>query len=205
MPQGTTAEPFRPSSGQAVGWTGLVLLCAGAGWAVLEDPGLASLRVALGMLLAAAVVWAAMLRPRAAVLHDRGLLVLRNALSDTYVPLVRIDRVSVRQTLDVHVGDQTYVCIGIGRSVRDAMRRRTHPASELETLTGHAAAASGEAYGDFVARRISTLAHEARSSTGRAEPGSPDAAPPDVRREWARPEVALLTVLVLALVVALAV
>jgi hypothetical protein len=203
MPAATTVEPFRPSSGQGVGWTGLVLLCGGAVWAVAADPGLPSLRVGLGMLLAATVVWVAMLRPRAAVRHDEGLLVLRNPLSDTYVPLSRIDQVSVRQTLDVLVGDERYVCIGIGRSARETMRRRRQTLTELESPTGHSAPAAGEAYGDFVARRISTLAHEARSSA-RRRTDDPALHPPAVRREWALPEAALLAVLTLAFLATLA-
>jgi hypothetical protein len=213
MPAATPVEPFHPTSGQAVGWTGLVLLCVGAVWAVVDDPGLSSARVALGMLLAATVVWATMLRPRALVRHDQGVLVLRNPLSDTHVPLSRIDRVSVRQTLDVQVDEDRYVCIGIGRTAREAMRRRKGPTGEMESLTGHPAPAAGEGYGDYVARRIGILAHEARSSApgssaprasaGQGHTGDP--APPAVRREWAVPEIVTLTVLALAFLGALVV
>jgi hypothetical protein len=73
----------------------------------------------------------------------------------------------------------------------------------MESLTGHPAPAAGEAYADFVARRISTLAHEARSTARRDGPDPGAVPPPAVRRAWALPEVVALAALALALAVAL--
>ncbi len=194
MPEAPPVERFHPTSGQAVGWAGLVLLCAGAVYVVAAEPGRTSLRVALAMLLASAVVWVAMLRPRAEVRHHDAALVLRNPLTDTFVPLALVDRVTVRQTLDVHVDDDCYRCIGIGLSVRQSMRRRKRGAAAAPR-TGMPD--PGQAYADFVVWRVDTLAREAR---GAVRGGGQV---PPVRRRWAVPEVTVLATLAVALVAAL--
>ena len=49
-------------------------------------------------------------------------LVLRNMLSTIYIPLAAIEEVAVRQVLAVRAGDKRYVCAGVGRTLRQAMK-----------------------------------------------------------------------------------
>jgi hypothetical protein len=195
-------EKFAPTNGEVLGWGSIAALAALLVVAVVSEPNLVGTRVALGIALAMVLVWAVLLRPRAAAYPET--LVLRNMVSDTHLPLAEVEEVTVRHTLNVWVGDKRYACAGIGRSSRQMLRRATEPD---RTLFGSSAPRSprlGEGgsadprldYPRFVETRIDELAKAARSRGG---------APPRVRRVWAVPEIAALSVLGAALLVSLAV
>ena len=113
-------ERFKATSGQAVGWGGLIFAAVIVGYVVLAHHTLTGLRVALGMVLFALVVWMTQLRWRATLYPDG--VVLRNGARDAVLPLVLVDAVTVRQTLNVWAGERRYVCVGIGRSARSMVK-----------------------------------------------------------------------------------
>lgn len=164
-----TAHDFRPTSGRGVGTLGIVGALVVAGYVGYAERSVPGVRIALGAALVAAGVWAVLLRPRASV-RD-GTLVLRHALSDTHIPLARVEGVRLRSFLQVWADGRRHICTGIGRSTRSQLMGR-----------------EGGDYGDFVVARISGLSEEAR----RAAERTPQAAVPPVRRHWAWHAVALV-------------
>ena len=197
-------QTFRPTNGALLGWVALVAAAAVALVAVVQEPDLLGVRVALGAALVALLVWVALLRPRAVATADT--LVLRNLVSDTHVPLARVDAAVVRQVLQVWVGEECYRCTGIGRSARSLMGRRNHGGAlaalgleQVDRRIGAAGAGgdigSGADYATFVETRIEELARTARRDA-RTEP-------PSVRRVWARLELAAVAVLSVGFAVSL--
>ena len=49
-------------------------------------------------------------------------LVLRNMLSTIHLPLAAIEEIAVQQVMAVRVGGKRYVCAGVGRTLRQAMK-----------------------------------------------------------------------------------
>jgi hypothetical protein len=188
-------ERFKPTNGMFVGWAGLacaavaVVYCAG--WVHT----LTGLRVALGAVFFAIVVWVTQLRPRATVYPHH--LVLKNALRDTSIPLAAIDEVSVRQTLRVFADDQRHVCIGIGVPVREELRRKRKNRPNLlgasrwgefiERAERAAPDQTAMPYQTFVVTRIEELVEQEKKQAG-------DRPPRAVRRHWAWPEITALAV-----------
>jgi hypothetical protein len=195
---GGNAEPverFKPTSGMAVGYIGLLFALVAVGYVVLFVHTVAGLRVGLGAVFIGIVVWITQLRPRATAYRDR--LLLKNSLRDHLIPLVLIDEVTVRQTLNVWVGEQRYVCVGIGASLRSMFkenRRKLGPTGLAPSRWGEYAAEEPKpesleqtsmTYEKFVVTRIDELVDQAK----KAQPeGAADGERP-VRR-WAWPEVA---------------
>lgn len=201
-PRPQPIQTFRPTNGAILGWSGVAVATVVALYVLVTDPSLRSVQLALALALAAMVVWVTMLRPRATAYEDT--LVLRNMLRDTHVPLARIDSAVVRQTLNVWVGGERHVCVGIGQTARSMLRQRgrgTVPGAGLPQHTETSGALAGSAIGaggpyhQFVETRIEDLAREAR----RDQRGLGL----EVRREWARPELAALGLLGAALVASL--
>ena len=195
-------QRFKPTGGTVIGYASLVAGAVVVGLVVVTQPTLAGLRTCLAVGIVAVLVWMALLRPRATAYDD--VLVLRNLATDTHVPLARIDEVVVRHTLNVWVGDDRYVCIGIGRSTRRLVGRRDHgPLAVLGVehddarwgFGGQHDDAADRDYAGFVETRIVDLARTARRDL-RGEP-------PAVRRVWAVPELTVLGILAAALVVTL--
>ena len=143
------------------------------------------------------------LRPRATAYADT--LVLRNPVSELHVPLADVDAVTVRQTLNVWVGDERYVCVGIGQSSRELLKRRSrgpmsflglHQVDDRMGLGHLRDVGATTDYASFVERRITELAQAARQARDpRPSPG--------VRRLWAVPELAALSMLGAALALTL--
>lgn len=187
-----TVERFRPTSGQVLGWTGLVLVALAVLAGLSEGP---VWPVVTGALALGALDWAAMLKPR--VLVSGRWLVLRNMLETVRVPLAAVEEVAVRQVLAVRVGERRYVSPAVGRSLRQTLkggRRDETAASDLAT----------QAYPDFVEDRIRHLAAEARTHEGVARySAAQEALGADVRREPAWVEIALLTLTAAAFVATL--
>lgn len=202
LPTAARPEPvqqFKPTTGVAIGVAGLVACVLVLVVVVLTERNADGVRVALGTLLVAALIWAVLLRPRATAYRDT--LLLRGIVSDTHVPLAAIDTALVRNVLAVWTDDRRYTCAGISRSTR-SMVKRPRGGGALQVLgirqfDDRMAAVGdigGTDYPTFVETRITELASAARRD-GRPVPG--------VRREWAVPELAAIGGLTLAFVASL--
>jgi len=202
-PAPPVVQKFKPTGGSIVGYASIVLLGAAVVVTLVSEPNLLGVRVALGILLLMLLTWIALLRPRADATRDT--LRLRNLISDHHVPLARIDGVAVRQMLLVWVGEDRYTCVGIGRSARQLMgnKRKRGPMAVLGIEQTDDRMGMGQSpqvdssvdYASFVENRIEDLARSAR----RDLPEEPAA----VRREWARPEITALSVVVALFVLSL--
>lgn len=187
-------ERFKPTGGRITGYLGLSLLAVGVGYVLWRVHTVTGLRIGLGLVAFATVIWITQLRPRATVYAEA--LRLNNMLRDTIVPLRLIDEVSVRQMLCVWVGDERYTCIGIGRSVR-ALTGHKRPTSRVlgfgkmndmaEKADLPALEQTAMPYQSFVEIRIDDLVKYAKKSPV----SDPDAR---VTRVWAVPELAVLIV-----------
>jgi hypothetical protein len=208
-PEDVTVEKFAPNGGQVVAGIGaLVVLGMIVAWAT--DPEQDTLWVPCLALVIALLIWTSTLRPR--VLVEGSSLVLRNMLSTVRIPLAAIDEVVVRQVMAVRAGEKRYVCAGVGRSLRQAMkgsaamRARQHAGGltgELATA-GESEVRPGVIYADYVELRIGDHVKKDRLRRGVTR-SSPEAAElaAQVHREPAWPEIAALGASVLLLVVAL--
>ena len=196
-------EKFAPNGGTAIAVVGgLVALTFIVAWAVdihrvpLWVPGVA--------LLGAAVVWISTVRPRVRVQDHE--LVLRNMLTTTYLPLASIEEVAVRQVMAVRAGGKRYVCAGVGRSLRSALKGSAveRAREQMGGLRGELAKVRepGINYADFVELRVQELVNEDRMRRG-VKKFSPeaDALAEHARREPAWPEIAALGVIALFIVV----
>ncbi len=179
-------ERFKPTTGFFLGWAGLVCAAVAVGYCLVSVHTVTGLRVSLGALFSAVVVWATQLRPRATVYPHH--LVLKNSLRDTSVPLGAIEQVSVRESLHVYAGDARHVCIGIGEPIRaELKRRRRKQQSMLGSGRWHEFAEMAEraapdqtamSYTTFVVTRIEELVEQEKKELRGAAPGG-------VRRMWA--------------------
>jgi hypothetical protein len=201
MPAETDAqepvERFKPTSGMFVGYAGLALAAILVVSVALTERSVLGLQLALGAAFFGVLVWATQLRPRATAYPRH--VVLRNTVRDAHVPLTEVDEVSVRQVLTVHVGEDRYVCIGIGSNRRQEMRSRRRREvgsgmSRLSELTVKAERSSHDAravsYQDFVASRLAELVDRAKQEPTERRPGEPGTA--GYRFAW--PEIVALTV-----------
>jgi hypothetical protein len=191
-----TVEKFAPNGGTAVAVLGaIVILGFLVGWAV--EPDEVPLWVPGATLLGGVVLYTSTVRPRVLVVGHE--LVLRNMLSTAYIPLAAIEELAVRQVLAVKAGDKRYVCAGVGRSLRQAMKGSAvqRAREDMGGLRGEIAAVRepGMNYADFVEIRIQELINEDRARRGIAK-FSPevDELAEQARRELAWPEIALLVV-----------
>jgi hypothetical protein len=203
----TRVEKFAPNGGTVSAVIGGVVAVGFiVAWAVDMDE--VPLWVPAVALLGAIVLYTSTVRPR--VLVQGHELVMRNMLSTVYVPLAAIEEMAVRQVLAVRVGGKRYVCAGVGRSLRQAMKgSAVQDARErMGGLRGEVAAATvrepGMNYADFVELRIQELINEDRMRLGikRFSPEADELAR-QVRREPAWPEIAALVAATVFLVVAI--
>lgn len=196
-------ERFKPTGGHVLGYAGVAVALFTIGYVAVAAHSQTGLRIALGAAFFGVVVWVTQIRPRATAYRRH--VVLKNALSDTHVPLAHVDDVVMGQTLNIWVGEQRYVCIGIGHSLREDIKsRRRRDAGSLGTsrfseLTLMADRASNDerasTYQTFVVTRLAELVEQAKKE--------PAPAPEAPRHVWAWPEVAALGVTGLAFVVSL--
>lgn len=187
-------QHFPPSSGRWTGGLGIVLALAVAGVAVTEIGTGWGRATLVGALLAAVVLYAAMLRPRVSLTQDA--LVLRGMTDTVHLPLVSIEELVVRQLLVVRAGDRRFTNSGLGRSWRTLAR--TPAARSGERIEIH----DGIAPVDFAEERIRQALDDARRVSG-VKPwrDQPDETLPPVRRERAWWLVALMGVLAVLFVV----
>jgi hypothetical protein len=203
-------ERFKPTTGIFIGWAGVAIAAFALGYVALDVHTLVGLRIGLGALFAAALIWVSQLRPRVTA-YTRELHLL-GSVRDARVPYVAIDEVTMGQTLNVWVGDQRFVCIGIGRSLGADIRQRarkqsqgsllgksrTRDFSEKADLAGLDQTAMS--YHTFVVTRIEELVDQAKRKRGPAG-GAPEDT--EVRRPYAVPEIVAVTVTGLAFLVSL--
>jgi hypothetical protein len=189
-------ERFKATSGFFAGYIGLVLAVFVVGYVLLSVHTVTGLRVALGMTLFGLVTWVTQLRSRAAAYPDH--LLLKNSVRDAVIPLTLITEVSVRQTLNVWVGERRYVCIGIGASVRSIFKNRKKPAAsplgmsrmrEFSEMAERAAPdQSAMAYEAFVVTRIDELVEASKKKAAEEAGTGKD------HYVYAWPEITALTV-----------
>lgn len=195
--QDQSAERFRPTSGQVLGYLGLALVALVVVIGVVDREHGFSAPVVAGALVLGVLDWAAMLRPR--VRLEGRWLVLRNMLETVRIPLAAIEEVAVRQVLAVRVGDRRFVSPGVGRSVRQALKSNRPVAA-----TRAPGDAPTQSYPDFVEERIRHRATEARTLEGVERYSDAQVAlAAEVRREPAWLEIGLLAAAVVGLVVTL--
>jgi hypothetical protein len=199
-------EKFARNGGTVIAVLGgLVALVFVAGW--IFDPSGVPLVVPAVALFGALVVYLSTVRPRVLVMD--GDLVLRNMLSTVRLPLASVEEIAVRQVLAVRAGGKRYVCSGVGRTLRQALKGSAmqRAREQMGGLQGEIAKASsmepGIQYADFVEIRIQELVNEDRTRRGvrRYSPESAALAE-HVRREPAYPELAALVALAVFIVVA---
>lgn len=197
-------ERFKPTGGVFVGYAGLAAAALALGYVLLSVHTVTGLRVALGAVFFGVVVWMTQVRPRATAYPRH--VVLKNSVRDAHVPLAAVDEVAMGQMLNLWVGDERYVCIGIGQSLREDLKTRrrkqdvTGGGNRLSQLTLMAERASTDeramSYQTFVVTRLEELVEQAKRERA-AEP------PPPARHVVAWPEVTALAVTGLAFVVGL--
>ncbi|MBA2464732.1 MAG: hypothetical protein H0V42_07140 [Nocardioidaceae bacterium] len=200
-------ERFKPTSGIFTGYAGVALVLLTVGYVAYTVHTVTGLRIALAAVFFGLIVWVTQLRPRATVYPQH--LVLKNSVRDAHVPLDAIDEISLGQTLNVWVGDQRYVCIGIGNSIRAEIkshrkREQTVGSSRLTELTLRAERANNDeramSYQTFVETRLEELVDAAKRQRGPKVEVS-TVAEPGYRIAWV--EVAALVVIALAFLASL--
>jgi hypothetical protein len=188
-------EKFAPNGGTPIAVIGgVVALAFVVAWAFDTD-GMPLWVPALALLFAV-LLHMSTVRPRVRV-EDRQ-LVLRNMATTVRLPLASVEEVAVRQVLAVRAGGKRYVCAGVGRTLRQAMKGSAvqHAREEMGGLRGEMARAvrePGMNYGDFVELRIRELVNEDRVRRGiKLYSAEADELARQVRREPAYVELALL-------------
>jgi len=201
-------ERFKPTSGQLVGWSGVVVAVLIIVYVAFQDHTVLGLRLALGAAFAAVLIWVTQLRPRATAYRRE--LLLHGSLKDTFVPYLAINEVTMGQTLNVWVGSRRLVCVGIGRSIGFEMRQRVRSHGQGAQMGGNRSyqfAGRAEttevrehsmSYQVFVLNRINDLLAAARSEQQRRDDRQPV---PAVRSRYAVPEIVALAVTGAAFVV----
>jgi hypothetical protein len=196
LAEGEVIERFRPTTGAAVGWSGLGVIVLVVAYCLVEVHTVVGLRIVLGCLLGAVVLWVTQFRPRVTA-YDRGLLMIGSIL-DTMVPYTAVDDVRLGQTLVVRAGGRRFTCVGIGQSLGADMRRRLRATGHGNTLDLHRnyvfagrqpgvdADEPGMSYHEFVMTKINELLV--------AHPRGAEEARPSVQRAYALPEIAALLV-----------
>ena len=205
LADGEVIERFRPTSGGGVGWSGLGVGVLVVAYCLVEVHTVVGLRVVLGCLFGAVVLWVTQFRPRVTA-YDHGLLMVGSVL-DTLVPYGAVDDVRLGQTLVVRSGGRRFTCVGIGQSLGADMRRRLRATGHGNTLDLHRTYVfagahpgadqdePGMSYHEFVMTKINELLV--------AHPRAAEGARPPVRRAFALPEIAALLVTGAALVASL--
>ncbi|HEX5086516.1 MAG TPA: hypothetical protein VFV89_01840 [Nocardioides sp.] len=200
-------EKFAPNGGTVTAVVaGLVALAFILAWAI--DIHRVALWVPALALLGGAIVWISTVRPRVRVQNHE--LVLQNMVTTTYLPLASIDEVAVRQVMAVRAGGQRYICSGVGRSMRSALKGSSveQARQQVGGLRGELAKVPepGMHYADFVELRVRELINEDRMRRGvkRYSPEADELAK-QVRRVPSWPAIAILAVVAVFLVVSLVV
>ena len=203
-------ERFKPTTGTLIGIAGLLVAAFALGYVLISVHTVVGLRIGLGAVFGAVVVWVSQLRPRVTAYTKD--LYLRGPLRDARVPYVLIDEVTMAQTLNVWVGEQRFMCIGIGKSLGSDIRQRAKKerqgsllgSSRTREFSEKAELAAPDqtamSYHTFVVTRIEELVDQAKRDLRRSG-GSTEGE--QVRRPYAVPEIVALAVTGLAFLVSL--
>ena len=203
-------ERFKPTTGLFVGVVGLLIATFTLGYVVLSVHTTVGLRLGLGAVFGAVVVWVSQLRPRVTA-YTRDLH-LKGSLRDARVPYVLIDEVTMAQTLNVWVGGRRFMCIGIGKSLGSDIRQRAKKerqgsllgTSRSREFSERAEVAAPDqtamSYHTFVVTRIEELVDQAKRELRRRGESTEGLA---VTRPYAVPEIVALTATGVAFVVSL--
>ncbi|MEP6814286.1 MAG: hypothetical protein ABI873_01905 [Marmoricola sp.] len=115
-PTNTREFNFTPNNGVLTGWLAIALGVGGLVWAAMNPHTAVGVRLGVGSGLLMLVAYAFLLRPRIKV--TEGVLLLVNPLEDVSMPLSIVDKVVVRSTTRVYVGEKNYSAVAVGRKVR---------------------------------------------------------------------------------------
>ena len=194
-------ERFKPTTGVFIGIAGLLVAAFALGYVLINVHSVVGLRVGLAAVFGAVVIWVSQLRPRVTAYTKD--LHLKGSVRDARVPYVLIDEVTMAQTLNVWVGEQRFVCIGIGKSLGSDIRQRAKKerhgsllgASRTREFSEKAEVAAPDqtamSYHTFVVTRIEELVDQAKRELRRSG-GSTEGE--EVRRPYAVPEIVALAV-----------
>ena len=203
-------ERFKPTTGVFIGIAGLLVAAFALGYVLINVHSVVGLRIGLGAVFGAAVIWVSQLRPRVTAYTKD--LHLKGSVRDARVPYVLIDEVTMAQTLNVRVGEQRFVCIGIGKSLGSDIRQRAKKerhgsllgASRTREFSEKAEVAAPDqtamSYHTFVVTRIEELVDQAKRELRRSG-GSTEGE--EVRRPYAVPEIVALALTGLVFVASL--
>ncbi|MBF4161799.1 hypothetical protein [Nocardioides acrostichi] len=204
---------FAPTSGRVTGILGLLICAVTIVAALVGERTVTSFAFAAGCLLAAALVWTTLLRPRLWVEH--GVLVLRNPFSTVRIPLAAIRSVVVRQVFAAHVGGDRYVNASIGRSRQKAVMGSSAALQQVrgglwggalggDRMWGSGSDEGGLEFATYVEEELGRqIDADLRARGIRARSPEQAALAEQVARERAWPSVAAVVVPALALVVLL--
>ncbi len=209
-------QRLRPNNGRAMGVLGL-LLCVFVGvLLVVSEPPSVAVPGVLACLVAAVLVWMALLRPSVAVSETD--LYLRTLFESVRIPLASVETVVVGRFLLVRSGGQKYICPAISRPLRRTVRKEMKWSGQSALQPGAALERLGDGlqtevkeeheigYADFVEQRILGLAANDRARRGIEERSEAEyELGAEVVRRTAWLELGVLAVLTVAFVVTLAV
>jgi hypothetical protein len=188
---------FGPTTGLVTGWLGLAIAAAVVVFTLVEDRTAVGVRVVLGALVCALVLWCYLLRPRVILEADR--LELRNAFSTWTIPWTRVGDVLVRTVTRIYVGERAYVGVAVGHSARSMMRAARKERRTLVAEPHVSTRAVDQPLPSLIEEAIRDRARTAQEAAG------PEADRGEVTRRWAVPELVALVVLVVAFAAAFAV
>ncbi|HEY8454128.1 MAG TPA: hypothetical protein VIL34_00890 [Actinopolymorphaceae bacterium] len=207
----TKIEAFAPTGGRVLGFLTLAIGAFIIADIVIEWRTWDGFMAALIVLAVCVLVWLALIRPSVVAYEEA--LVLRNVLSDTWLPWHMVESVSMAPVLGVTAGGREYrsAAVAITGADRRAMRRSRREARKAAERAMHNAPAPMTAPtpeiapADYTLRRLEALAKK----YGSEKPAETDSGPDDgskpalreIERRWRWPEFAVLgAVIVLAAV-----
>lgn len=182
-PEETFASP-----GAGFGWFGVVVVVAFVSLVLSDGRSVGHLAFVAGFALFAAVVVSVNIRPRLHLYPEH--LLVRNALTDVWVPWASIELVEVRQVMEIDVGDDVVRALAFGRTIRQQRRHAMNAKGPTVRAAEQGSDLQGVDYTDFVASRLTDLAQSRGGGIGRGRrPAQP------VVRTWRWVEVAVLGLL----------
>ncbi|MEQ4205157.1 hypothetical protein ABN028_27095 [Actinopolymorpha sp. B17G11] len=196
-------ESFAPTAGRVLGVLTLAIGALILVDIVLEWRTWDGFTAATVVIAVSAVVWLALVRPCVVAYEEA--LVLRNILSDTWIPWHLIESVAIAPVLQVKVAGAEHRSVAVAltgadrrslrrRSKRDAVRIAEGGLLEPADATGPGASVSPS---DYTLQRIDGLSRKYAETTAQQTGGSAK-----VERHWRWPEFGVIAAAILVAVVA---